>query len=68
MSETKIFLCFENKFVDIFLSLTIFYINESFFPLISEDAQYQLQQQSFTLLLNFQMIRNLIEVHHILIF
>ena len=68
MSETKIFMCFENKFVDIFLSLTIFYINESFFPLISEDAQYQLQQQSFTLLLNFQMIRNLIDVHHILIF
>jgi len=61
-------MCFENKFVDIFLWLAIFYINESFFSIILEDAQYQLQQQSFTLLLNFQMIRNLIEVHHILIF
>ena len=42
VSETKIFLCFENKFVDIFLWLEIFYINESFFSLISEDAQNQL--------------------------
>ena len=31
VSETKIFLCFENKFVDIFLWLAFFYINESFF-------------------------------------
>ena len=67
VSETNIFMCFENMFVDIFLWLAIFYIKESFFSLILEDTQYQLQQQSFTLLLNFQMIRNLIKVHHILI-
>ena len=44
VSETEIFMCFENRFVDIFLWLTIVYINESFFPQILEDAQYQLQQ------------------------
>ena len=36
------------------------WMNLFFFPLILKDAQYQLQQQSFTLLLNFQMIRNLV--------